>query len=327
MADKAWQAAFGTRGAITEDPIMAIQKGNLIANEKRKMDRENDIEDLKYQADKKKLEKAISGDTESEVEKLKEQIHKNEIATVKDELDKLTKLIERGAPQKSVTDQIAEIKQAAHEMGLGGGKVSEIKDIFNLIEAIGKTKTEKGLAEQVKEAKDMLSAIEGEKKPSEAIPAEIALQLKKMEFDNNIAIEEMRDKRAKDDRDWDMVKIKWQEERDSRRAEIEGKFAIERERNQMISGGIEQLGKVIARASMDADSGIVAPANNSGTKLANEIISAGIGESGETTCPSCNGIIGIAKDADKAICAGCSTIYRVQRIPQVAEEPIEAGID
>jgi len=233
-------------------------------------------------------------------------------------IEQLSQTIKFGASQKSISDQIGEIKAAASELGLGTSKISEFKEMANLIQSLSPQKG--GLAEQVKEAKELLDTIQPRKEKETAsigMPAEIALEIKKMDTNLQLTLEEMKDGRQRKDHDFQLTLKKWEEEKELRRQEIEGKLMVERERNELLSGGLERLGRIINQATSEAE----APPQPQKTPA----IQAGEGEFGEVTCinPKCQAIVPIARDAVKAVCPGCGAPYTINRIKAEQREGAE----
>jgi len=262
---------------------------------------------------------------EKEREQAKREAQETKMELIQKELggkiEQLSQTIKSGASQKSISEQLTEVKKAAVDLGLGTSKVSEFKEMANLIQSLGPQ--QKGLAEQVKEAKELLAAMQPEKEKEthvERIPAEIALEMKKMETNLQVTLEQMKDERQRKDHEFQLTLKKWEEEKELRRQEIESKLMLEKERNELIGGGLERLGRVIAQATLETE----IPSQS--RKIA--AIQAGEGEFGEVTCinPNCQATVPIARDAMKAICPGCGTTYNINRIKkEIPTEQVEGA--
>jgi len=322
LPKRPWNMSFGEVGTNPPDPATEIIRRNMAERDAKKMERMDETETLKHEAEKKRLKKEISGDEmeekkkiEDENRKLREEVHEKEIQVVRTELggkiDELAKSMASGASKASIADQIGEIKKAAGELGLGGSK---FEDITNMLDVVEKIRPSKALPDQIQEAKALLESFgAGTKGASDTV----TLELKKLESQTNLEIERMRDERSRRDKEWDMEKLKWQEERELRQQEIQGKLALERERNSMLSGGIDRLGRVFAQATEDGGASGVA------TKVGAKVIDATEGDFGEVQC-SCGGVVPVAKDSLRAICPQCETVYKVNRIAKkVVEEATE----
>jgi rubrerythrin len=249
-------------------------------------------------------------------DKVTDELREAQIQNIRTEfgskIDHLAESIKAGASPKSIGDQIAEVKKVAGDLGLSTSKVSEFKEMANLIQAL--SPQQKGLAEQVKEAMELLHTLQPEKKEEDAptgVPASVAIELKRMDTDLKLRVEQMQDDRQRKDQDFQLTLKKWEEDRELKRQEIEGKLTIERERNELLAGGLDRLGRVIAQATSEAPSRHqISPA-----------IQARVGEFGEVTCPNCQATVPIARDAVRAVCPSCGTPYSVNRIKE--ESPAE----
>lgn len=268
-------------------------------------------------------------ESEKEKNKVTEELQETRMQVIQKELggkiDQLSNAIKSGASTKSIGTQISEIKEVAGDLGLGTSKVSEFKEMASLIQNLN---PQKGLAEQVKEAKDLLTTLQPEKGKEahvEGIPAEIALEIKKMDTNLQITLEQMKDDRQRKDHEFQLTVKKWDEERDTRRQEIAGKLDVERERNKLISGGLETVGKAIGKGYAESGREVAAhPGGISQGQLGgtqNYKITAGVGDSGEVECPRCHTMVGIGPNSDLAECVGCNTKFDVERGP--AEKPAE----
>lgn len=319
-----WGAPRGQQGSIS-DPVTEIIKQSRAESERRRLERQDSIDELKSEAEKKELEQKLSGEEkqrmaelEEENERLQGEVQKGEIEKVRVELgskvDQLKQSLESGASKKSISEQIADIKQAATDMGLGGSKISEFQEMFALVE---KLRPNKGLAEQVKEAKELLEPFQKEK--TTELPAEISLKIREMDTNLQLRLEEMKDARAANDREWQLQLQKWQEEREDKRSLLEAEISARKEGNVLLANGIEKLGQVITAAK---GAGV-----GTGTRaIASRVIEAAEGEAGETECPGCHTVIPIQGADTSAICAGCGTPYTISRIAKkVATEPVEAS--
>jgi len=319
---RVWGASRGNQGSIT-DPVSELVKQSRADSERRRLERQDGIDELKSEAEKKELEKKISGEDKARMaeleeknEQLQKQLQEKEIETVRAELggkiDQLSQSIKEGVDKKSIVDQITELKRAAGELGLGGSKFSEVQEALDMVDKI---RPSKGLADQFKDAKELLETFG--KKETDHLSPEISLEMKKMDRDLQIRLEEMRDGRADRDRAWQLQIKQWEEERADKNAQIQAEIQTKREANELLSNGIQKLGEVIT-AAKGAGVGAVAGA------VASRVIEAGEGESGETECPGCHGIIPIAEAATSTICPTCGTRYNIERIPKT-EEPVGAG--
>jgi len=323
---KSWGIAFGERGSPNPDPVSEIMKADQADAARRRMERKDEEESLEHQAKKKDLEKRISGEDEAEKaqlaqenEELKEKIHEKEVESVRVELggkiDQLNQSVREGASQKSISQQIADIKRAAADMGLGGSKFEDIQAALDLVERLRPaTKT---LPEQVKDAKDLIDTF-GQKPSGDG---NLSLEIEKVKGDRELQLEKLRIERAAGERDFQLKMKQWETEREDKRAIASAEIAVKKEGNQLLADLVEKLAQVITAAA----GGAVGAGAARG--IASRVIEAGEGEAGETECPSCHSVIPISESADDVICAGCGARYTIKRIPKSTEETpvVEAG--
>jgi hypothetical protein len=268
----------------------------------------------------KKLEKV-----EQERDQAIADKHKAEIDSVRTDLgskiDHLTESLQSGASRKTIADEIGDIKKAATELGMGGSKVSEIRDLMSLVETMN---PRKNLVEQLKEAKELLSTLQPpQEKPKglslDGMPAEIVLQLKKMDTDLQVTLEQMRDKRQRDDHDFQITLKKWEEEREARRAEIEGKLTVERERNQLLAGGITMFGRAagkgVADAFSESEPGIARQPSQPAQPPQGKSYHVELdeGEAATMQCQKCRSPIEVVATTKIAECLNCHEKYNVLR--------------
>jgi molecular chaperone GrpE (heat shock protein) len=261
---------------------------------------------------------------QKEKDKATQELHESEIRNVKTELgskiDDLQKAIESGASRKSIGEQIIDIKKAASELGLGGSKVSEIKDIMSLIESFS---PKKNLAEQVKEARELLVTLQpsddrGKGLLVEGVPAQIAIELKQMDHNLQIKLAKMEDDRQQRNQEFQLTLKRYDEERLTKQAEIEGRLQVERERNDIIAQGLQIVGGAAGKAYADALRGSAQGVPVQAPQAADKIyeIELGEGESGTTDCPKCHSAIGVGPTTTLAQCVNCGSKFPVVRTGQ-----------
>jgi len=225
-------------------------------------------------------------------------------------LDALTEMYNKGANRQSIGEQITEVKKVADNLGYGTSKVSELKEMWTLFQTM--RPSDKNIPEQVKEAKELLSVMQGggDREARVGVSDGVALQMKKMETDLAIRLEELADARQKGAQEFELRMKQFEIDTQLKKQEIEGQIAVQRERNQMLSDLVEGLGGTVTKGMMDNAGGPL--------KVASRIIEIGEGEFGEVECPNCKNVISVATDAAKAVCPGCNTVYPIQRIAREA---------
>lgn len=266
---------------------------------------------------------------EQERDKAIEDKHKSEIENVKTELgakiDHLQESWQGGASKKTITDEIADIKKAATELGLGGSKVSEMRELMALLQSLN---PKRNLADEIKEAKTLIETIQPAEKEKPytvaGMPADIVLQVKKMEADLQIQLEEMKDAREHRQQEFQLALRKFDEDRLARIEEIQSKVAIERERNEMAAGAITTFGRAVGRGFADAGSPLSPGGIASQQPPMPDHVEIAVGAADEFQCPKCQGKIAVGPTSTTATCVGCNSQFPIKRIPGVAEQPMEA---
>ena len=239
-------------------------------------------------------------------------------AELSGKIDKLSEdLKSKGTSQKSIGDQLTEIKSVATELGMGTGKFGEVKEILTFLNSF---RPDKSLADQIKSAQEVMTLINPNKPERALMPGDISpltVELKKIDSSVQLQIAKMEDDRQAREHQFQLEMKKFEIETDTRKQEVQGKLALEQERNAMLSGGIERLGRIMISAAANGDQAISGPIS-----AAVKTIEAGIGEEGAFPC-SCGTTLGIAKDASNVSCPSCGTQYAIRRVAQTAAE--EAG--
>ena len=271
--------------------------GELVRKDKK-------VEDLQKEKDK----------TDNELQDAKMQIIQKELGG---KIDQLSDAIKAGASPKSIGDQITEIKKAAGELGLGTSKISEFKEIASLIQGFN---PQKGLADQIKEAKELISILQpapGKESLVEGVPAAVVVELKRLDSDLKIRLEQMADARQERDQNFQITLKKWDEDRDIRRLEVDGKILMERERNTLISGALKTIGESIGKGIKDAATtspGGVSQATQAVAKHYRVDISKEKDLS-EFQCPGCQSNVGIGPTTTLAECINCHSQFEIVRAP------------
>jgi ribosomal protein S27E len=255
---------------------------------------------------------------------LLEQLHKADINTItsalNSKIDQLTQSINKGESKQKISEQLEDFKNTATALGLGTTKMSELNQ---MLEFIDKLRPNKALPEQIKEAKELVKNLEPPDKEDtiSGLPASVALQVKKMEQDLQITLQNMEDARQERAQKFELTLLEFKDNRELKKAEIEAKIAVEKERNELLGNILTRVGTAFAKGSIDAGVGMGVESGTTTGKIASQFIEANEGEFGEVTCPSpgCGQQIAIARDATQAICAGCGTAYPIRRIKKEPE--------
>ena len=183
----------------------------------------------------------------------------------------------------------------------------EIKELRTM-KAAGASQS--ALDEQIRQIKSAAMELGLQAPSGTTMSPELQVQLKKMDIDLQLQMEQMKDDRDRRDKEWQLTIKKWEEEKELRQNELAGKVAAEKDKMALAGDFMKKIGGAFARGTIDAGQGgqEMAPG-----KVASQVIEAGLGEFGEIPC-SCGGTIAIARDAAKAICPNCSSVYQIRRV-------------
>ena len=284
-------------------------------------------------------------DLQKEKDEATEQLHETQIVNVKAELgakiDHLEESLKGDASPKSISAEITEIKKAANELGMGGSKVSEIKEIMALVTSLN-PKT--NLADQVKEARDLLTALQpaedkGKEGIVEGLPASAAIEIHRMENDTKIALAKMASEQQREnakmasdqqrkDQEYQLTLRKHEEEILIRREKMQMDYSIKKEHDEMLSGGLQIIGRAAGKAYADALGKTPQGAAAQGARVGAEAatpksfhIELNEGEAGTMECPSCKSPVGVGPETKVAECVGCHSKFEVVRVaPPIPSE-------
>jgi len=317
---KSFDMILGKRGSFDPDPVTEIIRQNRAEAERKRLERQDRLDELKAQAEEKELQGQLSEEDKKKMkeledknQKLQEAVQKGEIDRVRVELggmiNQLKESIESGASKKTISEQFAEIKQVAADIGLGGSKISE--QFQEAVALVDKIRPSKGLAEQVKEAKELLEPF---KEKTGELPAEISLKIREMDRDLQLRLEEMKDERAQRDREWQLQVKKWEEEREDKKALTEAEISAKKDGNVLLADGVQKIAELITAIKPGVAGGVAGKAVNP------PVIEAGLDESGEVECVNCHNAIPISADSSSSVtCPLCGTSYPIKRIPKMKE--------
>jgi len=170
-----------------------------------------------------------------------------------------------------------------------------------------------GIVEQINQI-GQIAGVLGYAKPdaSGALPAELKLQMFKMELEEKQRARQFEWDKITSDRNWQLELKKLDLEVSARGAEI----AAEREKRSMLSSPFEAIGIAIARGLMDSGGEIPHPVSKKKAKRSEFQLQAGEGESGEVDCPECGEKVAIAPDARSTVCPSCEAKVTITRIPK-----------
>lgn len=255
---------------------------------------------------------------EKERSDMEQKLAQTQAELEKQKMDVLTKeLAEIKAALKAASEKqdIPAIKELEH-------KLEEARDIYHkeqldsLRQDIAELrKPEKGagdIAEEIKKIKEASKEL-GLTSQVTATPPDILLELKRMDQELKIKLEEMKDERDRRDKEWQLTLKKWEDERALRLSEAQQKYEVDKERTEVFKSTFERGAKIIGRALTEegeAPAGIASASH----------VEAGEGEMGEFDCPKCRTPVAVAPDATRAVCAKCGFSVPIKRVKKVESE-------
>lgn len=214
-------------------------------------------------------------------DELREKLHSKEIevlrVTFQAQMDMLTRALESNkANQKSLLDQLADVRETAKALGLA--------------------------------------------EPHGAGDLMIQVELKKLDLDHQMALRKMTREEKQQDRQFQLDLRRLDDERDSKKAELE----MKRKSSEFWQGAPALIGQALSDGMKARQTeGRVAEADSPPPlkERGKFHIEVGRGESGEVDCPECGTVIAVGPTARKAVCAGCGLEAPIRRAK--TEEPEE----
>lgn len=226
----------------------------------------------------------------------------------------MTKLFDQKGPNPEVAKLMQQLESTKNELIQTRFDYldKQMKELSQM-KASGASQT--ALDQQIKQIKAAAGELGLQPPTGNTMSPELQVQLKQMDMNLQLQLEQMKDDRDRRDKEWDLKLKQWDQDRDLKEKEIAGKVAVEREKMEFFGDFMKKIGASFAKGTMDAGQQM------SGTRISSPVIQAGEGDFGEIECqtPGCSGTIAIAKDAVKAICPNCSTTYQIQRTPKEPE--------
>ncbi|MBA7703237.1 hypothetical protein ES703_112019 [subsurface metagenome] len=154
----------------------------------------------------------------------------------------------------------------------------------------------------------------------------IQLEITRLQMESAQKDREFRAKLAQENRQWDLEKMKLEDERAFKRQQL----AQDAQRTDLIAQTPQVLANAFAQGLMARESkgGMVAkeasPEAEAPKKKKGHHVDAGWGESGEVECPRCAQPIGIGPTAQTAVCSACGEKVPIRRVgerPSAQEVP------
>ena len=323
---KEWENAVGE---VSVDPLEAdtLLTQAKSDREKKRILRQEEIESAEHETKKAKLDKekaAAEAATESAGEKKEDSsggfkitggMHLGNIdypAMLQkqiDERDELRKQAELAATnQQLVSEDLRERLHASEMLVLKTSFETQMQLLTKMIET---NASKGGFTEQLNAARETAKELGfSQGTPGAGTSSEIIqIELKKLDFDHQLALRKMSRDDKSEERRWQMELRRLDDERVAKTAEL----ALAREKNEMFSKAPEMIGAAIAKGMM-ASEGETGGAGVSSQRKSMPGITAGVGESGEVKCSQCEQPVAIGPTAKMAVCAGCGAKYSIKRV-------------
>lgn len=302
MADKNWLVALGERDSNpivenlpSDDGVETVKKG--IESIRKLQDTAEDIAGAK---DLKK-EKAV---LEKELEKTKDEVAAERQMRLEEELKTIRGEIMQGKSGDKEREKELEHKYEETRLELERERTNSLQSQILRLEQTMKQEGSKGkedIADQIKKIKEAAKELGIIGVPSASPPAlsaEVQIKLAEMNKDLQIRLAEMADERAARDKEWKLTLIKWEDERELKKAELNAKIQT-RERAM---GTFEDMGQALV-------DGLGGEETKTGEKIEKKVE----GDSGEIIpCPECKKKVYVPQGVDFVICPSCQSSLRVK---------------
>lgn len=335
MAERALDQSPGSsKGGSSEggDPLVEAQKfkkemaaSTIIESEVEKSKAGAEEAKAKAEEAKARAERAKSGSGEGGEGpfKVKGSINYGELDVqerekqAREEAERTRK--EKEEELKEERQKRSEAEEKLHESQMLNVQQVLTQKIESLEKQVQAGMSQKNFAQQAAEIRELATEL-GYQRPdpnlSTSGDATIRLELAKISMEEKRLDREFKWKMKQDDKEWQLKLQELQDKRDAKEAEL----TQQRKRDEMISSAPQMIGAAIARGIVESESrgsGVSQPAAGK----TGHHVEAGMGESGETSCPECGEAVGIGSTARSAVCPGCGLKIHIKR---VGEKPTEA---
>lgn len=307
---KSFDLILGKRGSFDSDPVTEIIRQNRAEAERKRLERQDRLDELKAQAEEKELQGKLSeedkqrmAELENEVTKTKEELAAERQRTLENKIEESQKQIlamVQGDPKvKELESKVAE------------GQVALAQERLDQLKAeVVKLREGTDINKELEKIEPLMEKLGYKKEGSGGMPPDIWLRIKQMELDQQReALEATRDREdRKDAREFE--KLKWAEEREDKKAIALAEVAAKKDGNALLADGIQKLAELVTA---------IKPETGVAGKAVNRPIDAGMGESGEVECVKCHNAVPISADSSSVTCPSCGTSYPVNRMPKMKE--------
>jgi len=332
VGEKAFTTAFGKASSQLEnqDTLLA---GKISDRERNRIAREEEKDEAKHKAEMAKLRKEETS-ADAAVEKTGEKKEDTGGIKTKGEFnigsfniqemlqqqitdrDKLKDEAETAAAnQQQISNDLRERLHAADILVLKTGFEAQMQMLTKMIES---NASKGNFTEELTAARTIAEELGYQKGAAGGGSEMIQLELKKLDFEHQMAMRKMAKEDKSEERRWQMELRRLDDERESKKAEL----AQQAKKDDMFAKAPEVIGRAIGRAAMESSGGVGAEAPvSAGGKTRG--IEVGLGEGGEFPCVQCKQPVAIGPTARSAVCAGCGMRYPIQRVQPEAPAPIK----
>lgn len=254
-----------------------------------------------------------------EARETSERVRKEKEDEVKEEKAKRERAEEE---RRKAEDDLKKSEMASAIKELGGQFATALKEMNTKIDAVKAGADPVSLVSQFSALEQLTKKInEIRMEGGGGVNPSIQLEITKLNIESARAEREFQVKMKQDDRNWELEKIKLQDQRYFKQQEAER----QQRKDDMFASAPQVLGGAIARGIMEKQagrvSGSVPPPTTS--KTPQHHVEAPVGEAGEVECAGCSQPVAIGPTARNAVCSNCGMKYSVRRIegqPTIEEE-------
>ncbi len=221
------------------------------------------------------------------------------------------------ANQQQISENLRERLHASELLVMKTGFEAQMQMLGKLIES---NATKGGIVEQLTAARALAEEIGYQKGTPGGGSEMIQVELKKLDFEQAIALRKLAKEDKAEERRWQMEIRRLDDEREVAKA----KLAQEEKKMAFLNQAPNVLGAAIGRGIAEAG-GIDAPATIS-RKAKHYELPVPMGQGGNTNCPECQADVGVGPTARTAVCAKCETKISIKRVqPEGSAERVRGG--
>jgi DNA-directed RNA polymerase subunit RPC12/RpoP len=221
---------------------------------------------------------------------------------------------------RAVGQENQQLRDKIHEQELKVLEVNFKAQMEVLTEAIKQNASRGNFTDQLNAARAIAEEIGYQKgSPAGGSSELIQVELKKLDFDHQLALRKMTKDDKAEERRWQIELRRLDDEREARRAEL----AQQQRKDEMLAKAPEVIGRAIGRAILEG--GGVAETEAPVTSKAHQRyeLQVPMGQGGTTKCPECQEEVGVGPTSRTAVCANCDTKIFIKRISPEAGGPIK----